>query len=311
MLWPSPLTGRPEYVGLVAEIDIAQLAGGYRSRLGIDVTRLFAGVDRLCLLRDAETGLSFFSPPVVGDVAFYDALALRHDYYRADKAEYRIARDYVRPGARICEVGAGFGLFRDHVPGADFLGLEFNDAALAHAAARNIPMLRRDVHEFADANPAAFDVTCAFQVLEHVVEPLEFVASLVRLTKPGGTILISTPNGEAYIARNRDLLNVPPHHVTWWEDMTWTWLQQRFGLCGLQLHHTPVDECLIEWARMVAVDGLAALLDLKLHAVVDETPMRHRIDALAEHTARIIASGVRHRMDAPPVGHTTLAVFSR
>ena len=235
---------------------------------------------------------------VVGDAAFYAALAQRPGYYEADKSEFRMARDYARPGEGL-RGWAGIGLFRDHIPQAEFLGLEFNDTALEQAAARNVLVLRRELREFASGHQAVFDVTCAFQVLEHVAEPLEFVAALVQLTKPGGTILISTPNGESYISRNRDLLNAPPHHVTWWEDMTWIWLKEKFGLRSLKLHHTLVDEFLIEWARMVAVDGLAAMLGVPLRPVVDETPIRRRMSAMAEQTAMIIAHGIRHRMDVP------------
>ena len=54
---PSPLPGRAEHVVPVTEIDLAQLIDGYRVRHGMDVAPLFAGVDRLHLLRDSETGL--------------------------------------------------------------------------------------------------------------------------------------------------------------------------------------------------------------------------------------------------------------
>ncbi len=307
----SPLTGRTEHVSLVTEIDIAQLIEGYKYWHHVDVARMFSGIQTLVLLRDNETGLSFFRPTVVGDVAFYADIAHVPGYYMADKAEFRIARDHIPPGAKVCEVGAGLGLFRAHIPHADYIGLEFSEAALQHAAANGILLLRRDVEGFAAEHPGAYDVACAFQVLEHVADPLSFIAALVKLTKPGGKILLSTPNGESYIHRTRDVRNVPPHHVTWWEDRTWAWIMQRFSLSRLQIHHTPATETLMDWARMIAREGLLKLLGLELRPVVDETPLRRRIDALSEQTAMIIISGVRHQLDIPPVGHTTVAVFSR
>jgi hypothetical protein len=43
--------------------------------LGVDVSHLFAGLDRLTLY-ESPTGLHFFEPRIVGDGRLYD------DYYR-------------------------------------------------------------------------------------------------------------------------------------------------------------------------------------------------------------------------------------
>jgi len=307
----SPLTNRTEQVTLFAEIDVAQLIEGYKFRHDVDVARLFSGIDKLVLWRDNETGLSFFQPMVVGDAAFYDAVAKGQEYYLQNRFEFMVARHHVSVGAKVCEIGAGAGMFRLHIPNTDYTGLEFGAAARRSAAEQGILVLDRDVEDFANEHPGAFDVTCAFQVVEHVADPMAFITAMAKLTKPGGQIMLSAPTGEGYVARNRDVLNVPPHHVTWWEDSTWLWLKAHFGFSRLDLYHAPASDFPMEWARMIASDGLAGLLGLELRAVVDETPLRRKIDALAEQTAAVIVSGMRNRRDFPAIGHTTLAVFAR
>jgi len=41
---------------------------------------------------------------------------------------------------------------------------------------------------------AEFDLVTSFQVLEHVPEPHAFLANLLRVTRPGGQIILATPN---------------------------------------------------------------------------------------------------------------------
>ncbi|WP_419730616.1 class I SAM-dependent methyltransferase [Lichenicola sp.] len=306
----SPLTGSTDTV-LVHELDVAQIVLGYRLRLGVDVSRLFAGVSTLRLLHEPATGLSFFDPPILGDGAFYDELARHPGYYPGERQEFALAAAHVPPGARVCEIGAGACSFPAHIPHADYVGLEFSKAAIEQARTRGITLLPEDVVDFARVRGEAFDVTCAFQVLEHVREPLAFIEAMAALTRPGGRIILSTPNAEAYIARSRDVLNVAPHHHTWWTDRCWSWVADRLGFARLELLHSSIDEVLMPWARMVAADGLANMLGLELHPVVDERPIRHRIDVLAEQTARTIVAGLRHRNDVPLLGHSTVAVFTR
>ncbi len=58
-----------------------------------------------------------------------------------------------------------------------------------------------------------FDAVGAFNVLEHVDEPERFISDLVRVLKPGGTLIISSPNFlrvlgfRDYHPRMRGLLN--------------------------------------------------------------------------------------------------------
>jgi len=51
---------------------------------------------------------------------------------------------------------------------------------------------------------AAFDVAVAVEVLEHVEEEARFVAQVARVLRPGGTFLMTTPNGDYVENHNPD-----------------------------------------------------------------------------------------------------------
>jgi SAM-dependent methyltransferase len=290
-------------------LDVATLIGGYRTRYGIDIAPLFEGISQLDLLHDDETGLSFFHPPVAGDAAFYAAMAQHPAYHRQDKAEFHIAARHVPHDAAVLEIGAGIGHFATHIPGRDYLGLEFNGDAVEAAAAIGRRVIACDAASLATSHPGHFGVTCAFQVLEHVSDPLTMIAAMVMLTRPGGTIILATPNAGSFISRSRDLLNLPPHHLTWWEDRTWHWVARAFGLDTVEIHHTPMSEMAGAWAQMVASNGIARRNGLILDPVLDETPARHEVDRLAAPLAQLICAGITTAADLPEAGHTSVAIF--
>jgi SAM-dependent methyltransferase len=310
-LLSSPLTGTSIGVEVVRDVSVIQLIEGYRLRLGVDISSLFSGITKLQLMHDTHTGMSFFSPLVTGDAAFYATMSRRPGYHRPNKAEFRIAAPYIPAGVRVLEVGAGVGHFTMHLKDVDYTGLEFNADAVAEAVSHRRNVCSRDVRDLVLEQFESFDVTCAFQVLEHVADPLGMIGAMVSLTRPGGRIILATPNAGAYISRCRDLLSSPPHHVTWWEDRTWGWVASQFGLIDLKIQHTPIDEMLGVWAQMIASDGVARQLGLTLDPVVDESPLRNRIDQLAAPIARTILAGITHKADVPEAGHTSVAVFTK
>jgi SAM-dependent methyltransferase len=48
------------------------------------------------------------------------------------------------------------------------------------------------------AADGAFDVAVAIDVHEHLADPAPFVAELARVARPGGTVVVTTPNGDRW-----------------------------------------------------------------------------------------------------------------
>ena len=101
----------------------------------------------------------------------------------------------------ILDVGCGAGLFSEPLArlGGDVLGVDpapaLIDVARRHAEETGARVAYRvaTVEEMS-AEPRRFDVVSAMEVLEHVIDPAQFVAAASSLLKPGGLLLASTLN---------------------------------------------------------------------------------------------------------------------
>lgn len=112
--------------------------------------------------------------------------------YEIHMAAYRWAANYAA-GARILDYGCGTGY------GAEFLsetaehvtGFDIDADAVAYARDR----FSRDNLGFTTEPPAegAYDLAVSFQVIEHV-DPNAYFSSIRRALKPGGRLLLTTPN---------------------------------------------------------------------------------------------------------------------
>jgi 2-polyprenyl-6-hydroxyphenyl methylase/3-demethylubiquinone-9 3-methyltransferase len=104
-------------------------------------------------------------------------------------------------GLRILDIGCGAGLLSESLAGlgAQVTGLDPAQGniaiARAHAEAGGLSIdYRADTAEALAATGAQFDVVCAMEVVEHVVDMAAFVATAGSLLRPGGLLFASTLN---------------------------------------------------------------------------------------------------------------------
>jgi SAM-dependent methyltransferase len=119
-------------------------------------------------------------------------------------ARYRFAKE--RSRGRILDVACGTG-YGTAMLGA--VGVDLSLEALRYA--------RRHPARYVAADAArlpfgrVFDTVVSFETIEHVVDPGRFVAECARVLRPGGSLLVSTPNRELWSPRSP--APVQRHHV--------------------------------------------------------------------------------------------------
>lgn len=119
----------------------------------------------------------------------------------ADRVDWNISArwlfTHLNPNSSILDVGCFDGSFLNTIQKfKDRSGIEIHEEAGRKAQERGIKIVGKD---FSDLNDIAqnFDAVTSFDVIEHAHNPLEFLKELVRLTKSGGTIILSTGNSDA------------------------------------------------------------------------------------------------------------------
>lgn len=108
-------------------------------------------------------------------------------------------REAVGAGECILDLGCGSGVMLEAVGGRfnKCVGLDISKARLLKAGREN-----QNNWEFREADLNAdfpvvsdsVDVVIANQVIEHIIDPMQFAKEVYRVLKPGGRCVITTPN---------------------------------------------------------------------------------------------------------------------
>ncbi|MCH9640217.1 MAG: class I SAM-dependent methyltransferase [Actinomycetia bacterium] len=114
----------------------------------------------------------------------------RHEVVYRRLADRCIDRDVLEAGS-----GEGYGADLIAEVARQVIGLDYDESAVAHVRARypRIDMRQGNLAEL-PLPTASVDVVVNFQVIEHLWDQGQFVAECFRVLRPGGVLLISTPN---------------------------------------------------------------------------------------------------------------------
>jgi methionine biosynthesis protein MetW len=134
------------------------------------------------------------------------------------------ALDGLGPVGRILDVGCGDGSLSAMLArnSEQVAGIEVSMEACRMAHSRGIGVTRADVETYAfPFRPESFDVVVAGEVIEHMTDPDEFLQEVVRVLKPHGHCILTTPNLASWYNRLLLLLGYQPHHtdVSFWHNV--------------------------------------------------------------------------------------------
>ncbi len=217
----------------LVEIYGAQLSDTIRAEL--------TGVEFLEFLCCLTCDLRFFSPQIAGSSRLYDVLQGSESYYQADKPEFDYARGKIARGDDVLEVGCGAGAFGASIQSRSYTGLELTASAAERARSLGLHVREETIEQHGLLNPAAYDVVCAFQVLEHIAQPHSFISSCLSALRPGGRLILSIPSADSFAGDlPNHALDLPPHHMTRWSDRCLAGLSSIFPVSVEAIWHEPL-----------------------------------------------------------------------
>lgn len=105
-------------------------------------------------------------------------------------------RSILKPHHRLLDIGCSSGAFLSEVKEyvRECVGNEFNERDATFVRRKLGIRVYTEPLENTDLAPRSFDVITAFQVLEHVDDPVRFLNIARRYLKPGGYLVIEVPN---------------------------------------------------------------------------------------------------------------------
>ncbi len=264
-------------------------------------------------MRCTACGFGCFQPVVEGTPAFYKAITAV-DYYVAGKWEFEQAIRELRYEnvRRVLDVGCGSGhflkLMRELEPTIELVGQEIGET-IVDAEKYDIEMIicSPQMTRSTLAVHKKFDAITMFQVLEHSSDPLELLDSCARSLRPGGILMVSTPDAQGPVARFTDALTeIPPHHLTQWTEGAYRASLPRVGLEVLSVRREPLPHYLwdsylpVLWDSNIWPAKIGRELLVKSNGSTDPIALAARL---------LREAGISHLHGVP--GHTILIMAKR
>ena len=199
-----------------------------------------------------------------------DGSDVAQDFHRIHDGEQALKLAKVGTGhlrdAVLMDVGCGGGSFLDLVKGMcrTTLGIEPTPslrAALTAKGHRAFPYC----HDVSKDWEERVDVAVSFSVIEHLPQPVAFLREIGRLLKPGGRLVVSTPNRRDWL-----LEALPDDYPRFFYRAVHAWYFDAASLAGLltvagfvdatvTFHHRYDLSNAILWLRDKRPTGLGAL----------------------------------------------------
>lgn len=101
---------------------------------------------------------------------------------------------------KVLDIGTGHGYFLEAAKERNVLavGIDRTKQAVEFAKRQKLRVYNTDLHH-APFKPNTFEAVTAFELIEHVADPLVLLKDAYKFLKPGGVIMIATPKAEGYL----------------------------------------------------------------------------------------------------------------
>jgi len=137
------------------------------------------------------------------------------------------------PGARILDIGSGMGYLTCALrkSGYEATGLDVSRVAVAKAIERYGPYYQEaDLAEWSVSHAGVFDMVIMAELIEHVPDPAAFLGMAAKLLRPGGRLVITTPNKSYFPPWVLWETDVPPVHLWWFSENSMRLFARKSGM---------------------------------------------------------------------------------
>ncbi len=160
-------------------------------------------------------------------------------------ARYRFAQEQIAAGGRGLDAGCGTG-YGTHLLSqkSEFtLGIDYAAQALEYARARyagdGLAFAAMNCHRLALAD-ASFDWVISLEVFEHLEDSDAFLSECRRVLRPGGRMILSTPNRASWDLHMRSIEKDYEYHIN---------MMDKRGLLAALRKHFENVELYGQWRR--------------------------------------------------------------
>lgn len=196
---------------------------------------------------------------------------------------------------RLLEVGAGSGGFirAALARGWDVDATEISKSAFDGLRATGARVFAGDVSA-ACYSDQRFDLVVSLEVVEHVSAPLAHVAELCRVTRPGGLLLLTTPNFDGLSRRCLGVRwrVIDPEHLGYFTPSTLYCIVRRAGYRNVRVTARSLD--VLSWRRGTEPSGARAFdpcASARLRNTVQRSKMLSFGKALVNSALRVTKLG--------------------
>lgn len=150
--------------------------------------------------------------------AYYNGLLMRANPSLHEEA-LRLLANFAPKGSSIVDLGAGQGAFSSRLrnTGYEVTAVDKNLEDFKAEDVRFVALNFDDtvaVDNFRTTSRDSYDVAIGMEVIEHVENPWAYIRLLLDLIKPGGVMLITTPNAESAYSRIEFMLSGTFYHFS-------------------------------------------------------------------------------------------------
>lgn len=136
---------------------------------------------------------------------YYNDILIKADLGLHEQIENKL-KELLSAGSEVLDVGAGEGALSERLSDAGFkvTALDINETDFKSKKAKFCQLNFNDENElnnFSIRFSEKFDAVIGVEVIEHIENPWKYVDFMKRLIKPGGILLITTPNITSWLSR--------------------------------------------------------------------------------------------------------------